>query len=147
MSTRLYTDEELLRIANPIVEVRAGLHARRPGGNGKSKDEIRREVYRVVTAVGLANRAACALDSRNEPPAHAEVPRLDRAEPAPPNGDTLSLLVAKLLGNCISVDPGSEDLTTKSINLAPATQATRLIQWAAAIDQATFDALDENAAR
>lgn len=139
MSSKLYTDAELRRIADPIIEVRLGLHARRRPQDRKTEGEIRREVFHTITVIAIANRAACLLDY---PETEVERPDLENASPEPPNGDTLSLQVANLVTNCVATRNARGERDAQS-SFAPAFESSRLMQWAAAIDQATFDKLSE----
>jgi hypothetical protein len=128
LAYKIYSDEELRGIAERIVVHRMSL-TRDPDDEAN----IRREVYRVLTAVGIANRAACMLENRRL--GEFERPDLIDADVPAESCGPLCQAAAALVTNCFAdSDPGLP--TDDNLCFAPAEVTSRLYSWAAAADAA-----------
>lgn len=128
MAYKLYEDEELRDLADRIVAHRMTMI-----GKARDEEDVRREVYRTVTALAIANRSACMLDDRR---LH-EIERPDLADSRAEyyDKDTLSSRAAALVLNCVSnTDPLAS--VDDPHSFAPAGAVSKLIGWAAAADAA-----------
>lgn len=128
MAIKLYSDGELKQLADAIVE-----HLPDVLGNSRDETDIRREVYRTVTALGIANRSAVMLDSRRV--AVIERPDLADAEVEGEEIDSLASRAAALIQNCVA---NSDPLSTSDDehSFAPALAVVKLVGWATSADGA-----------
>lgn len=126
MAIKLYSDGELKLLADAIVA-----HLPDVLGGARDETDIRRDVYRTVTALGIANRSACMLDSTRV--GVIERPDLSDAEAEGEEIESLASRAAALIQNCVSnSDPLS--VSDDEHSFAPAGAVVKLIGWATSAD-------------